>query len=77
MKIAAVDGRKYSSDILREAVKRTKANTAAIELLVINGDFYKSHRIDYHGGERYPYLERDGSKPDLLTSIISPLAKAQ
>jgi predicted metalloprotease with PDZ domain len=75
MKIAAVDGRKYSSDILREALKRTKANTAAIELLVINGEFYKSHRIDYHGGERYPYLERDPSKPDLLSAIISSIAK--
>jgi len=56
-------------------VKRAKGGSAAIELLAINGDFYKSHRVDYHGGERYPYLERDPSKPDLLTSIVSQIAK--
>lgn len=77
MKLAAVDGRKYSNDVLRDAVRRAKTNTAALELLVINGEFYKTHRVDYHGGERYPYLERDASKPDLLTSIISPLVKPQ
>ena len=44
------------------------------ELLVENEEYFKTHRVDYHGGERYPHLERDASQPDLLTDILKPLA---
>jgi hypothetical protein len=27
-------------------------------------------RIDYHGGLKYPHLERDTSKPDTLSQLI-------
>jgi len=30
----------------------------------------KTYKIDYHGGEKYPHLVRDDSKPDLLTEIL-------
>jgi hypothetical protein len=30
------------------------------------------HRLDYHGGERYPHLVRDGASADLLSAIIKP-----
>jgi hypothetical protein len=46
-----------------------------IELLVKDGEYYKTHRVDYHGGEKYPHLERDASKPDLLTKIIEARTK--
>jgi hypothetical protein len=32
------------------------------------------HRLDYHGGLRYPHLQRDPSKPDLLREIAAPHA---
>jgi hypothetical protein len=54
------------------------AATAAgkpVELLIKTGEFYETHRIDYSGGERYPHLVRDPSKPDLLTAITSPMAQ--
>ena len=28
--------------------------------------------LDYHGGEKFPHLVRDETKPDLLTDIIKP-----
>jgi hypothetical protein len=31
--------------------------------------------VDYHGGERYPHLVRDESKPDLLSAITAPMVK--
>ncbi len=34
-----------------------------------------TRKVDYHGGERYPHLERDSSKPDVLSKIVEPLAK--
>ncbi len=69
MKLIAVNGRQYSPEILREALKAGKSSTAPLELLVENTDYYKTYKLDYHGGERYPHLVRDESKPDLLTEI--------
>jgi len=69
MKLIAVNGRHYSPEILREALKAGKGGSAPLELLVENTDYYKTYKLDYHGGERYPHLVRDDSKPDLLTEI--------
>jgi predicted metalloprotease with PDZ domain len=70
MKLIAVNGRKYSPDVLRDALKASKASTTPLELLVENTDYYNTYKLDYHGGERYPHLVRDESKPDLLTEIF-------
>ena len=70
MKLVAVNGRRFSAEILRAAIKSAKTGTAPIELLVENTDYYKTFKIDYHGGEKYPHLVRDDSKPDLLTEIL-------
>ena len=71
MKLVAVNGRKYSAPTLRDALKVGKGGTAPLELLVENTDYYKTYKIDYHGGERYPHLVRDESKADLLTEIYT------
>jgi len=39
---------------------------------VENGEFYRTYSLDYHSGERYPYLEREIAKTDLLGAIIKP-----
>jgi predicted metalloprotease with PDZ domain len=70
MKLFAVNGRQFSPDVLREALKTAKNSPAPIELLVENTDYYKTYKIDYHGGEKYPHLVRDDSKPDLLSDIL-------
>ena len=74
MKLIAMTGRKYSSAVVRDALRAAKNNSVSIEVLVTNDENYRTYKIDYHGGEKYPVLERDNSKPDLLTNIISPLA---
>jgi predicted metalloprotease with PDZ domain len=73
--LAAVNGRKFTPDVLRDALKAGKDKGPKLELLVVNGEFYKNYSLDYHGGERYAHLVRDESKPDLLSDIIKPLAK--
>jgi predicted metalloprotease with PDZ domain len=70
MKVIGVNGRRYSNDVLREALKTAKANNTLIELLVENDEYYKTYKLDYHGGEQYPHLVRDESKPDLLSDIL-------
>ncbi len=73
MQILAVDGRKYSTERLATAMKDKTTATAPLEIMVEHREFFTTHRIDYHGGEKFPYLERDETKPDLLTQILSPL----
>jgi predicted metalloprotease with PDZ domain len=70
MKLVAVNGRRFTPEGLREAIKGAKNSTASIELLVENDDYYKTYKLDYHGGEMYPHLVRDESKPDLLSDIL-------
>ncbi|HET6934407.1 MAG TPA: peptidase M61, partial [Candidatus Angelobacter sp.] len=73
--LAAVNGRKFTPDLLRDGLKAAKAGNTNLDLLVINGDYYKSYTLMYHGGERYAHLVRDEAKPDVLGEIIKPLAK--
>ena len=74
MKLLAVNGRRWTPELLRAATQVAKTNSAPIELLVENADFFKTAKLDYHGGERYPVLERDPAKPDSLSQILKPLA---
>jgi predicted metalloprotease with PDZ domain len=74
MKITAVNGKRFSKEVFRDALKASK--THPVELLLENGDDFATYRIDYSGGERYPDLERDSSKPDVLSQIIRPLAQS-
>ncbi|MEO9079731.1 MAG: M61 family peptidase, partial [Rhodanobacter sp.] len=68
MSVVAVNGHDYNADDLKDAVTAAaKDNHQAIELLVKNFNEYKTVRIDYHGGLKYPHLVRDDSKPDTLT----------
>ena len=68
--IVAVNAFKFSGDRLRDALKAK----APVELLVENAEFFRTLKVDYAAGERYPQLERDTGKADALTAIFTPLA---
>ncbi len=70
MKVIAVNDKKFSDDVLRDALKEGKTSSAPLELLVENADYFHAYKLDYHGGERYPHLVRDEPKPDVLGEII-------
>jgi predicted metalloprotease with PDZ domain len=70
MKLVGVNGRKFSIEVLHDALKTGKTSSEPLELLVENTDYYKTYKLDYHAGEKYPHLVRDESKPDLLTDIL-------
>jgi predicted metalloprotease with PDZ domain len=74
-KLVAVNNRQYTETVLREAVQKAASDAKPIELLIKTGEYYETHRIDYHGGERYPHLIRDAAAPDVLSQIIAPKAK--
>jgi predicted metalloprotease with PDZ domain len=69
MKLVAVNGRRWSPDDLHAAIRQAKGGREPIELLIENEDFFRTYKVDYHGGERYPHLERISGKPDLLSEI--------
>jgi predicted metalloprotease with PDZ domain len=69
MKIVAVNGRRFSPEVWRDAMQAAKTSPSPIELMVENTDYFRVVKLDYHGGEKYPHLVRDESKPDLLTEI--------
>jgi predicted metalloprotease with PDZ domain len=74
MKLIAVNGRRWSPRLLRSALEAAKEDGKPLELLIEDADFFQTVRIRYRGGERYPHLVRDESRPDLLSSIFRALA---
>jgi len=74
MKLIAVDGRVYTRDMIRDAIRLAAKSSAPTMIIARNGDFVSTYRVDYHGGERYPYLERIASRPDVLKAMIAPKA---
>jgi predicted metalloprotease with PDZ domain len=77
MKLIGVNGRKYSKDVIRTALRGAVSGTQPIDLLVENAEYYVTFKVDYHGGERYPHLVRNESQTDLLDEIIKPIAPAR
>jgi predicted metalloprotease with PDZ domain len=74
MKIVAVNSRKFSADVLHAALKTAQGNDRPIELLVENGQFFKTYSINYHEGEKEPHLERISGQPDLMGDLLKPLS---
>ena len=70
--IVAVNGIAFDPDGLKRAIKDSKSDSAAIELLVKNGNRFRTVKIDYHEGLRYPHLEREGTAPARLDLILAP-----
>jgi predicted metalloprotease with PDZ domain len=76
MQIVAVNGRQFSTALLGEAINDAKDNKEPIELIVVNTGYYKIIKLDYHGGLRFPHLERVNGTPDYLDEILKPMTKA-
>ena len=72
MKVIAVNGRKYTKEILLAAMKEAQSAHKPIELLIENTEFYRTVSLSYFDGPRFPHLVRDAGKPDLLGDIIHP-----
>ena len=68
MKLIAVNGKEYSADTVKDAVK----DKGPIELLVKNFDEYQTLAVDYHDGLKYPHLERVQGTADTLGLLMAP-----
>jgi C-terminal processing protease CtpA/Prc len=70
--LIAVNGRKYSKDVLQDALKAGGEETRSIALLLQKDETFSTVELHYAGHARHPRLERDSAAPDLLTTILSP-----
>ncbi len=69
--LVAVGDRAASAEVLREAVTAAKGGSEPITMIVRNGDRFRTLSFDYHGGLRYPRLERIEGAPDRLGDIFA------
>jgi predicted metalloprotease with PDZ domain len=70
--LIAVNGREYRAERLKTAIQLAKLNKQPVELLVKNLDRYKTVRIAYFEGLKYPQLQRIEKSEDRLAAILKP-----
>lgn len=73
MKVMGINGRLYSPQRLQDALADSVA-LRKIELLLVEGDRFRTLTLDYADGPKYLELVRDGAKPDVLAEILKPRA---
>ena len=64
-----MDGRAFSPKVIEQAVKLTVGDKSSIELITERDGFYKTIRVEYSGGLKYPTLIRIEGTPDILSEI--------
>jgi predicted metalloprotease with PDZ domain len=72
MQVIAINGVAYDSGRLKSAVKDALGTGPGLDLLIKKGIAYRTVRIDYHEGLRYPHLERLANGPARLDAILAP-----
>jgi predicted metalloprotease with PDZ domain len=72
MQLIAVNDQKYTAAGLRETILAAEKTKDPIRFLLKRGDDFVTISLDYHGGMRYPHLERVEATPDRLDAILAP-----
>jgi predicted metalloprotease with PDZ domain len=70
--IVAVNGRKFDMDSIKQAIKGAAGSGSAPELLVHDGEVYRTVKLDWHGGLRYPRLVKVGTGRGTLDALLAP-----
>jgi len=70
--LVAINGRSFDSDLLKRAIKEARTGRDPIRLLVKSGDAYRTLDLDWHGGLRYPWLEKSGKGTGTLDALLAP-----
>jgi len=71
--IIAVDGDAFEAAKLKDAILNAEKSTAPLVFVVKEGDQVKTVNLDYHGGLRYPHLQRVDGTPARLDDILKPV----
>jgi predicted metalloprotease with PDZ domain len=71
MKVIGVNGKKFSPNRLRDAIADS-VTRKKVELLIEDGEDFRTVVVPYAEGLRYLELERLSTKPDVLGEILKP-----
>ncbi len=72
MELISVNGTAYTREALKKAIVAAEKGTAPIQLQFLREDEYKTFTLDYHGGLRYPLLQRVEGMPARFDDILAP-----
>ncbi len=72
--IAGANGRKFSTQRLKDAIADSPAR-GNVELLIVDGEKFRTVVLEYNGGLRYLELTRDGDHQDTLAAILKARTK--
>jgi predicted metalloprotease with PDZ domain len=72
MQLVGVNDQTFSIPVLHDAILAAEKSKEPIKLLLKRGDDLDTISLDYHGGLRYPHLERAEGTPDRLDPILAP-----
>jgi predicted metalloprotease with PDZ domain len=75
MKILAVNGQPFARGTLQQAIDAAKTTTTPIDFKVDNTGVISDLRLDYHGGQKHPVLERVPNTPDRIAEILQPMSR--
>ena len=73
--IVAVDDVAFSPDELKDAIARAKDRKEPIRLIVKRGEAFRTVPVDWHGGLRWPWLEKAGGGEGGLDRLLAPRRK--
>lgn len=71
MQITAINGTAFKLELLKDTIVKAEKDTAPISFLIKRDSHFQTIQIDYHGGLRYPKLQRVEGTPDRLGAILA------
>ncbi|QJB69795.1 M61 family metallopeptidase [Parasphingorhabdus halotolerans] len=80
--ISAVNGKAFSTDVLKQAIEDNMGQSKPIEVFAKNGDAYHNFMVDFNGGLLYPALEKidnqgsgEGASEGGIDRLLKPITK--
>jgi len=70
--VVAVNGHAFDGDSLKDAIKAANGTAAPVSLLLKNDNIYRTVNLDWHGGLRYPRLQKVGKGGGTLDALLAP-----
>jgi len=70
MTVVAINGHKFSAEVLDAAIAEAQATHQPIEVLVSNNDFYRTLSVRYFDGPRYPHFTRIEGRADTMSAML-------
>jgi predicted metalloprotease with PDZ domain len=74
MRVVAVDSQAFSPEVMQYALARAQRSSEPISLITSQTGWYRTLALDYHGGTRFPHLERIPGTADILDDVAKPRA---